>query len=72
MTRDPQDLRIENTLLRSYLWQTARALKDYHDAEHRQGEDGMLELTVPESLRERAGEALERAQRMLKDEGRGR
>ena len=72
---EPQDLRIENALLRSSLWLAARTLKDYQDAPHFEIDDDgrpMVEVIVPESLRTRAADALARAEKMLKDEGRGR
>jgi hypothetical protein len=73
MTSEPQDLQLENALLRGSLWLTARALKGYHDSKHTTTDDG-LQLTVPESLREKAAEALARAEKMLKEpeQGRGR
>ena len=55
--------------------QATRVLKDYHDSKHGKTEDeGMLSLTVPESLRTRAADALARAQQMLQEpeQGRGR
>jgi hypothetical protein len=75
MTDEPQDLRVENALLRSLLWQTARRLKDYQDAPAFEIEDEeapALEVIVPASLRHTAAEALEKAQQMLKGVGRGR
>ena len=80
MTTDPQpdpaqanqQLRIENSLLRASLFLTARALKDYHDSKHVKTEqEGMVQLTVPESLRARAADALTRANRMLKEQEKG-
>ena len=50
------------------------ALKDYHDAPHFEIDDDgrpMLEVIVPEALRGKAAEALAKAEKMLKDEGRG-
>lgn len=74
MTSHPQDLRVENSLLRAALFLTARALKDYHDAPHFEIDDAgrpMQEVIVPESLRERAAAALERADRILKEPDQG-
>jgi hypothetical protein len=73
-TPEPRDLAIENALLRSSLWLAARVLKDYQDAPAFEIDDDgrpMLEVIVPESLRTRAADALARAEKMLKDEGRG-
>src|SRR4051812_17649750 len=42
MTSDPQDLLVENSLLRASLWLTARALKNYHDAPHVRADDSEL------------------------------
>ncbi len=75
MTDEPQNLKVENALLRASLYLTARALKDYQDAPHFEIDDGgrpMLEVIVSESLRAKAGEALAKAEKMLKDDGRGR
>lgn len=75
MSTDQQDLKVENALLRASLWLTARALKDYHDAPHFEIVDGdrpMLEVIVPELLRAKAAGALAKAEKMLKEEGRGR
>lgn len=70
---EPQDLRVENALLRGSLFLTARSLKDYHDVRHTNAEtEGMLQLTVPERLREKAGDAITRADKLLQDPGRGR
>ena len=68
-------LNVENALLRGNLFLTASALKDYHDSPHFEiDDDGVpkMEVIVPESLRQKAADALARAQAMLKDEGRGR
>lgn len=67
--RDPQ---VEISLLRACLWLTTNVLKDYHEARHTKTEDGRLQLVVPESVKERAGTALEKAKGMLQDQGRGR
>ncbi len=71
-----RDLMAENSLLRGCLFITARRLKDYHDAPHFEieSEDDIpgMEVIVPASLRPRAAEALEKAQAILKGEGRGR
>lgn len=75
MTDEPRDLAVENALLRALLWQTARRLKDYHDAPHFEIDDDgkpMLEVIVPPSLRSKSAEVLAKAQTMLKDKGRGR
>lgn len=75
MTDEPRDLAVENALLRSCLWQTARRLKDYQDApafEIEDEETPALEVVVPASLRDKAAEALAKAQAMLKGQGRGR
>lgn len=70
--KEPLDPQVEIALLRGSLFLTARALKGYHDSRHSETKDGQFMLTVPESLRTRAADALERAQKMLRDEGRGR
>jgi hypothetical protein len=75
MTDDPQDFKVENVLLRSSLYLIARALKDYHEAWHvKVDQDGrpMLQVTVPESLREKATEVLAKAQQLLRDNGQER
>jgi hypothetical protein len=74
MTPETQGLSVENALLRVALWRTARALKDFHDSPHRKIDDNgreMLEVTVPASLHAKAGEALAKAQEMLKGSGQG-
>ena len=72
MSDEPTDLRVENALLRASLFLTANVLKDYHGARHTKTDDGRLQVVVSESVHERAGTALERADRLLRDEGRGR
>ena len=75
MTTEPKDLAVENALLRGSLWLTARALKDYKESPRKKIEvDGlpMLEVTIRQSLHDKAAEALARADKMLKDEGRTR
>ncbi len=76
MTDEPRDLAAENAVLRGLLWQTARHLKAYHDTPNFEIEDeddiAGMEVIVPASLREKAAEALEKVQAMLKGEGRGR
>jgi hypothetical protein len=78
MTDETPDPRVEIAVLRSCLWMTARRLKDYHDAPHFEiepaDEDDMpgMEVIVPASLGEKAAEALEKAQAMLKGQGRRR
>jgi hypothetical protein len=76
MTDETPDPNVEIALLRGCLWMTARRLKDYHDSPHFEieSEDDIpgMEVIVPASLREKAAEALEKAQQMLKGEGRGR
>jgi hypothetical protein len=74
---EPQDLKVENALLRASLFLTARALKDYQDAPHSEIDDDvdgrrMVEVVVPESLRGRADDALARAEKMLKEPEKGR
>jgi hypothetical protein len=63
-------------LLRSCLWITRQRLKEYHDAPHFEieSEDDIpgMEVIIPTSLREKAAEALEKAQQMLKGQGRSR
>lgn len=73
MTHEIQELKVENVLLRASLRLTANALHDYHTSKHIKTEDeGMLALTVPESLRPRAADALDRADKMLKEPEKGR
>ena len=66
------DLAVENALLRGSLFLAARALKDYQDAPHCKVDVGKLQLIVPASLREKAADALERAQGLLQEPERGR
>jgi len=57
------------TGLRVILWITARSLKNYHDAEHVEIDaDGipMLQVTVSEIVRNKAGEAITRANKRLR------
>ena len=76
MTAEPQDLKVENSLLRATLFLATRVLKDYQDAQHYEIEDDdgrpMLEVMVPQSIRPRAADALARADRMLKEPEQGR
>lgn len=72
MNPETQNLRVEIELLRGSLFLARNALRDYCDSKHVKTEDGRLQLVVPESLPVRAADALERADRMLKDQGRGR
>ncbi|MCE9567429.1 MAG: hypothetical protein K8U57_35965 [Planctomycetes bacterium] len=69
---EPRDLTVENALLRGSLYLSTRALKDYHDSKHTPTDDGRLQLTVPESLREKAGDAIARANNLLRDDGPGK
>lgn len=69
---EPRDAQVEIALLRGALWLSTRALKDYRDSKHTPTDDGRLQLTVPESLRERAGDAIVRANNLLRDDGRPR
>jgi hypothetical protein len=63
------DLSVENSLLRGSLWLTARALQNYHDAGHAKTDNPELrQLKVPASYREKAADALARADAMLRDE----
>jgi hypothetical protein len=75
MADEPTDLKVENALLRGLLWMTARRLQDYQQAPAFEIDDDgspALEVIIPASLREKAAEALEKAQQMLKGEGRER
>jgi len=75
MTHDDQPLRVENALLRGVLWLTARALEGYHNAAHFEIDDDgrpMLEVIVPEEVREKAAAVLTKANELLKDQERGR
>lgn len=72
MIAEPRDQSVEIALLRASLFLTARALRDYRDSKHVKTEDGRLQLVVLESLPVRAADALTRAEKMLKDQGRGR
>lgn len=63
------DTEVENVLLRGSLWLTANALKEYHDAPHFEIDDGgvpKLEVIVTDVTRVKAGDALRRADAMLK------
>jgi hypothetical protein len=54
---EPRDLAVENALLRSSLWLTARTLKDYQDAPHFEIDDDgrpMVEADHPSRRRERS------------------
>ena len=65
------ELRVNNALLRGSLFLTARRLKDYRDSRHVKTDEG-FQLTVPESLPERADDALTRAHNLLKEPEPGR
>lgn len=70
---EPRDLAVENALLRGSLFLATRALKDYHDAKHTPVEGGpMLQLTIPEALRDKASDAIARANNLLRDDRPGR
>ena len=74
---EPQDIKVENAILRGLLWTAVRRLKDFHEAPHFEIEDDgrpMVEVIVPDSLRDKAAEAIEKAEKMLKEpeQGRGR
>ncbi len=77
MTSDPDQLKVENALLRGLLWTAVRRLKDYQEAPAFEIDDNgrpMMEVVVPLGLREKAGEAIAKAEKMLKEpeQGRGR
>lgn len=75
MIPEPQDLKIENAMLRGCLYLTARALKDYQEAAHFEIDDDgrpMLEVIVPESVRTKAADALERADKLLREPDKAR
>lgn len=75
MTDAPEndDLKVENAMLRGSLWLATRALKNYHDAPHTKADHPELrQLKVPASYREKATDAITRAQSLLVDRGRGR
>jgi hypothetical protein len=75
MTADQSDLRVENALLRGSLWLATRALRGYHDAPHFEIDDHgvpKMEVIVQQGVREKAGDALERADRLLQAPERGR
>jgi hypothetical protein len=70
-----QQLKVENALLRASLFLTARALKSYIDALHFEIDDDgcpMREVIVSPSLRNKAAEALAKANAILKEPERGR
>ena len=72
---EPQDLKVEIALLRASLWLTVRRLKDYQEAPHFESDDDgrpMIEVIVPESLRTKAAEAIEKAEKMLQEPEKGR
>jgi hypothetical protein len=77
MTDAPErtsDLRVENALLRGTLFLTARALRAYHDAPHFEiDDDGIekLEAIIMPSTREKAADALDRADKLLREPERG-
>jgi hypothetical protein len=61
---------VENALLRGRLWLTARSLKGYHDSKHEAVEvDGapMLQVTVSDVVRGKAGEVIESATPVVGD-----
>jgi hypothetical protein len=68
------DLRVENALLRGTLWLARKVLQSYHDAPHFEiDDDGVpkLEVIVPPDAREKAAEAITRADKLLKEPERG-
>jgi hypothetical protein len=71
-----RDLNIENALLRGALFLAVASLKRYHDAPHaeieRDGDIPMMEVIVPEGTREKAAEAIERSQGLLRGREQGR
>lgn len=69
---DQRDAAVESALLRASLFLTANVLKDYATAKHTLLEDGWRAVRVPEGVRDRAVDALARANGMLRDQGRSR
>ena len=67
-------LAVENALLRAALFLCTSSLKGYHDSPHSKPESYRQTVTVHEGLRERAGDAIARADRLLREpeHGRGR
>ena len=77
MTPECIDQAVEIALLRACLSHVTKSLSDYHEAAHFEIENDqngqpMLEVIVPESLRECAEVALSQAREVLKDRGRER
>jgi hypothetical protein len=70
------DTNVENAILRGSLYLAASALREYHDAPHFEIDDDgppKREVIVREGLREKAADALERADQVLRQpEDRGR
>ncbi|OWK39475.1 hypothetical protein [Fimbriiglobus ruber] len=72
----PQDPVVENALLRAALWLATKSLKRYHDAKHTKVEaeiDGSprFQVIVTEEARQKAADAIARAEGMLQGKGRG-
>ncbi|OWK42387.1 hypothetical protein [Fimbriiglobus ruber] len=72
----PQDPAVENALLRGALWLVTKSLKRYHDAKHTRVEaeiDGTprFQVIVTEEARQKASDAISRAEGMLQGKGRG-
>jgi len=75
VTDDPQQLRVEVALLRSSLWLSTRALEAYRDSPHKKidvDDRPMMEVIVPESLPDKAADAIARANKLLMDKPQGR
>jgi hypothetical protein len=78
MTPDDQqrELRAENSVLRGALFLTTLALRKYYDAPHFEIDDEgveKLEVIVLPSTREKAGDAINRANQLLREpEGQAR
>ncbi|OWK41984.1 hypothetical protein [Fimbriiglobus ruber] len=73
----PQDPAVENALLRGALWLATKSLKRYHDAKHTKLEaeiDGSprFQVIVTEEARQKAADAITRAEGMLQGKGHGR
>lgn len=71
---EPRDMTVENALLRGALWLATRSLKRYHDAPASEIEMNgtfMSQVVVPAETREKAADAIARAERLLCDRSEG-
>jgi hypothetical protein len=70
----PRDMAVENALLRGALWLATKSLKRYNDAPSSEIEMNgifMSQVVVPAETREKAADAITRAERLLSDRSEG-